>query len=72
MSDFLNANPNVQGKIKYEVNSVTHFEEASYYVCEFKVHMTSAIVSQDKPKVDTVGIMKAKIDKNFKVIGRDF
>ena len=72
MSDFLNSNARVKGKINYEVKSVTHFEETSYYVCEFKVRMTNAISSNDTPKVDTIGIMKAKIDKNFKVIGRDF
>jgi len=70
MTDYLNNNPKVKGKIAYDVKSVVYFEDANYYVCEFKVHMTNAISDQNTPKVDTLGEMKVKVDKKFKVIGR--
>jgi len=70
MSDYLNTDPRSKGKYKYDITSVTFFEEPSYYICEFKVHMTNAIITQIDRKVDTVGAMKVKIDKNFKVISR--
>lgn len=70
MTDYLNNNPKVKGKIAYEVKSVVYFEEANYYICEFKVQMTNAISEPSTPKLDTLGEMKVKVDKKFKVIGR--
>jgi hypothetical protein len=70
MTDYLNQDPKSKGKYSYDITSVTYFEEPSYYICEFKVHMTNANAAQNYPKIDTTGAMKVKIDKNFKVISR--
>ncbi len=70
MSDYLNTDPKVKGKVAYEVKSVIYFEDASSYLCEFKVHMTNLPSAQNTPKIDTIGDMKVKFDKKFKVIGR--
>jgi hypothetical protein len=70
MSDYLNKDPRSKDKYQYDVTSVTYFEDKSFYICEFKVHMTSAMTAQNVRKVDTIGSMKVKIDKNFKVISR--
>lgn len=70
MSDYLNTDPRSKGKYHYDITSMTYFEEPSFYICEFKVHMTNAISTQEARKIDTIGAMKVKIDKNFKVIGR--
>jgi hypothetical protein len=70
MSDYLNTDPKSKDKYHYDITSVTYFEEPKFYICEFKVHMTNAVVTENAPKVDTTGAMKVKIDKNFKVIGR--
>lgn len=70
MSDYLNQDPRSKGKFHYDINSLTYFEEPSYYICEFKVHMTNPSAAATERKVDTVGDMKVKIDKNFKVISR--
>lgn len=70
MSDYLNKDPRSKDKYHYDITSVTYFEEPSFYICEFKVHMTNAPSAQLERKVDTTGAMKVKIDKNFKVISR--
>jgi hypothetical protein len=70
MEDYLNKDPKSINKYHYNITSVTYFEEPSFYICEFKVHMTNAPAAQNDRKVDTTGAMKVKIDKNFKVIGR--
>jgi hypothetical protein len=70
MADYLNTDPNSKGKYKYDVTSVVYFDDTNYYICEFKVHMTSEISAQNARRIDTTGDMKVKIDKKFKVIGR--
>jgi hypothetical protein len=70
MSDYLNTDPRSKDKFHYDITSVTYFEDPSFYICEFKVHMTNAMATQQERKVDTTGVMKVKIDKKFKVISR--
>ena len=70
MESYLSADPQSKDKYQYNVTQVTFFEETSYYICEFKVHMKTVANAQNAPKVDTTGGMKVKIDKNFKVISR--
>ena len=70
MSDYLNHDPKAQNKLSYIVNSVIYFEEPKYYICEFQVRMTNEQVAPVERKIDTIGAMKVKIDKNFKVISR--
>jgi hypothetical protein len=70
MADYLNTDPKSKGLYKYDVTSVTYFDNTSNYICEFKVHMTNEINASNARKVDTTGAMKVKIDKKFKVISR--
>ena len=49
--------------VKYRVLDVTYFEENDKYLCEFKVHMIEKML-------DTTGIMKANISKDFKKVVR--
>jgi hypothetical protein len=70
MESYLSADPHSKDKYQYDVKEVTFFEETSYYICEFKVHMKTVDKAINAPKVDTTGGMKVKIDKNFKVISR--
>lgn len=70
MESYLSADPHSKDKYQYHVTEVAFFEETSYYICEFKVHMKTLPTAQNAPKVDTTGGMKVKIDKNFKVISR--
>jgi len=53
--------------VKYEILSVSYFQEKASYNCEYKVHMH--IVSTG---FDTVGIMAAKVSSDFKDIKRKF
>lgn len=70
MESYLSADPHSKDKYQYHVTEVNFFEETSYYICEFKVHMKTVPNALNTPKVDTTGGMKVKIDKNFKVISR--
>jgi len=70
MESYLSADPHSKDKFQYQVNDVNFFEETAYYICEFKVHMKTIPDATNAPKIDTVGSMKVKIDKKFKVIGR--
>lgn len=70
MESYLSADPHSKDKFQYDVKEVTFFEESTYYICEFKVHMKTAANALNTPKVDTTGGMKVRIDKNFKVISR--
>lgn len=70
MSDYLNNDPKVQNKLSYTINSVTYFEDPQYYICEFQVRMTNEKAAQAERRIDTIGVMKVKIDKNFKVMSR--
>lgn len=55
---------NDSSKVKYQVNDVSYFAEKKLYTCDFKVRM---IVTG---KIDTMGIMRAYISKDFKEITR--
>jgi len=50
-------------KVKYDVKEVTYFEDTSYFECEFIVHMTTQ-------SVDTTGVMRARVSKDFKTVTR--
>ena len=54
---------NDSANVKYRVLDVTYFEENDKYLCEFKVHMIEKML-------DTTGIMKANISKDFKKVDR--
>jgi len=71
MSNYLNNEPKSKGKINFTVNSVAYFEDKDAYLCEFKVRMLA--LERDKftgIRIDTTGIMKAKITKNFSSVNR--
>ena len=49
--------------VKFRVESVTFFEEKTFYDCEFNVHLI-------RNNHDTAGIMTATISKSFKTVKR--
>jgi hypothetical protein len=49
--------------VKYHVNNVIYFEDTNRYICEFTVNMKER-------KLDTTGIMKANVSKDFKTVTR--
>ena len=51
--------------IKYDVLSVTFYEDKEVYDCEFKVRLS-------KPGYDTTGTMAATITKDFKKMNRRY
>lgn len=61
MNEYLNKQR--EGKAEFEVKEVIFFAEKSRYLCEFKVNMKTATL-------DTIGIMKANISKDFKEVER--
>ncbi len=71
MSTFLNNEPKTRGIIDFNIQSVAYFEESDFYLCEFKVRMMGRVIDQTThKKVDTIGTMKANIDKNFINVSR--
>ena len=61
MNDYLNENRD--GKVEFAVKEVVFFPEKSRYLCEFRVNMKTG-------NLDTIGVMKANISKDFKDIER--
>ncbi|RTL56657.1 MAG: hypothetical protein EKK39_00870 [Sphingobacteriales bacterium] len=59
-------------KVLFTVKSVAYYEEAKYYICDFKVHMQTNpnIVIPDLPKIDTIGTMHCRISKDFQIVTR--
>jgi len=73
MQTFLNQQPASREGINFTVQSVAFFYEKNYYLCEFKVHMTSKHIDSSSGKlIDTVGVMKATIDKDFVKVTRTY
>jgi curli biogenesis system outer membrane secretion channel CsgG len=71
MAAYLNKNPKALNKMHYKIDSVIYFQEAGFYTCEFYVHMKSDTANKTLPKpIDTMGVMKVKMDKNFNVVSR--
>jgi len=71
MATHLNKNPKALNKMHYEVDSVVYFQEADFYTCEFYVHMKSDTADKTMAKpIDTLGVMKVKMNKDFKVLSR--
>ena len=71
MSEYLNNEPKTKGIIDFEVKSVAFFEENDFYLCEFKIRMRNHSTNvNERQKIDTTGVMKAKIDKNFVSVNR--
>ncbi len=71
MTAYLNKNPKALNTMHYMVDSVIYFQEADFYTCEFYVHMKSDTANKTLSKpIDTVGVMKVKMDKDFKVVSR--
>jgi hypothetical protein len=63
MNDYLNKSR--EGKVEFTVKEVVFFPEKSRYLCEFRVNMKTG-------NLDTIGIMKANISKNFKDVERTY
>ena len=61
MNEYLNKQR--EGKAEFTVKEVIFFAEKNRYLCEFKVNMKTAAL-------DTIGIMKANISKDFKEVER--
>ncbi|MBY0348507.1 MAG: hypothetical protein K2W79_09620 [Hydrotalea flava] len=59
-------------KVLFIVNSVAYYEDAKYYICDFKVHMqnNSNILIPNIPKIDTVGTMHCRVSKDFQTVTR--
>ncbi|WP_298390588.1 hypothetical protein [Hydrotalea sp.] len=59
-------------KVLFTVNSVAYYEDAKYYICDFKVHMHNnpKMVIANMPKIDTVGTMHCRISKDFQTVTR--
>lgn len=55
---------NDSSKVKYDVQEVIFFEDATFYECEFKVRVQST-------GKDTTGIMKARVSKDFTHVNRE-
>jgi len=54
---------NDTSRARYDVKSVTFYEEQNFYDCEFKVRVTAK-------NYDTTGMMTAKITKDFSKVMR--
>ena len=54
---------NDSSRVRYEVKDVAFFENPDSYDCEFTVHLISK-------KLDTTGIMQARVMKDFKKVIR--
>jgi hypothetical protein len=68
MGLYLNHRPQIDtSKVKFDVLTVTFFEEPKQYICEFKVNMKQQMPDRS---IDTVGYMNANISKDFKVVSR--
>ncbi len=63
MNDYLNKSR--EGKAEFTVKEVVFYPEKSRYLCEFKVNMKTG-------NLDTIGVMKANISKNFKDVERTY
>ena len=61
MNDYLNKSKD--GQVEFAVKEVVFFPEKTHYICEFRVSMKTGAL-------DTIGVMKANISRNFKEIGR--
>jgi signal recognition particle GTPase len=58
-------------KVIFTVKSVAYYEEAQYYICDFKVHMqNNPQIMANIPKIDTVGTMHCRITKDFQNVTR--
>jgi hypothetical protein len=70
MDLFLNHKPGVDtSQVKFNVLSVTFYEDKRIYRCEFRVNMKQKLDGKLK---DTTGIMGASISKDFKNVSRSF
>ncbi|NCT94545.1 MAG: hypothetical protein GXC72_08985 [Chitinophagaceae bacterium] len=49
--------------VRYRIDQVIFFEDRDFYECEFTVHMQQA-------GLDTIGVMKARIAKDFSKVLR--
>jgi hypothetical protein len=59
MTKYLDDRPDSKsGKLHFDVQDVTYFEDSTFYLCRFKVKMTLANGQ------DTTGIMQKKLSKN--------
>ncbi len=56
---------NDTSNIKFEIIGVNYFEDKTFYECEYKVRM-HVIPSG----VDTVGVMTARVSKDFNIVKR--
>ena len=56
---------NDTSKVKYEILDVTYFETQAFYECEYKVHMHI-----NSSGFDTVGVMTARVKKDFSEVKR--
>ncbi|MBS1949047.1 MAG: hypothetical protein JST47_14895 [Bacteroidetes bacterium] len=64
MSKYL-ASENDTNKFKFQVLGVEYFEDSAFYECDFTIKMRAI-----KAGKDTVGIMRARISKNYEAVKR--
>lgn len=65
MSDYLTKHNGDSGKVKFDVKTVTYFDEKTRYNCEFDVKETMG-------NWDTTGSMGAWISKDFTKVERKY
>ncbi|HRH59060.1 MAG TPA: hypothetical protein PL045_00710 [Chitinophagaceae bacterium] len=66
MSGFMNEQAKKDsGKVSYEIKDVIYFDDKSFYICDFTVHMKTSTL-------DSTGIMRARISKDYKTVVRNY
>ncbi len=64
MNSYLNTQPGIDSaKVKFNIQTVTYFEDTTFYECEFKVKET-------RGNWDTIGVMTARVSKDFVTVKR--
>jgi hypothetical protein len=70
MDLYLNHNPKVDtSRVKFKTLKVYYYEAKMGYICEFKVNMKE---KRDSMLLDTTGIMKANVSKDFRDVTRRY
>jgi hypothetical protein len=68
MDIYLNHQPRIDSsQVKFTVLDVVFFEEKTDFVCDFRVNLKQKLPAR---QLDTIGIMRAKISKDFKDVTR--
>ncbi|HVM88556.1 MAG TPA: hypothetical protein VMT76_10250 [Puia sp.] len=64
MSKYL-ASESDTNKFKFQVISVEYYEDSTFYECDFKIKMSMIDAGKD-----TIGIMRARVSKDYETVKR--